>query len=83
MDEVTVFAATEFRPERYVTVFGEVLRPGELPFAESMTLRALHRRIGITSSWTQSDLLLIPLQYAPYPIFRHSCLEIEAFPAKG
>lgn len=38
-DAVTVFATTEFRPERYVTVYGAVQRPSEIPFADSMTLR--------------------------------------------
>ncbi|GIW50698.1 MAG: capsule polysaccharide transporter [Gemmatimonadales bacterium] len=38
-DEVTVFARTDFIPERYVAVHGAVKRPGLIPFADSMTLR--------------------------------------------
>ncbi len=38
-DEVTVFARTDFIPERYVAVFGAVKKQGILPFADSMTLR--------------------------------------------
>lgn len=38
-DEITVFSRTEFRPERVVTVHGAVQRPGEITFADSMTLR--------------------------------------------
>ena len=38
-DKVTVFATTDFRPARVVTVFGAVQNPGEIPFADSMTLR--------------------------------------------
>ncbi len=38
-DEVTVFTTTEFRPARYVTVFGAVQQPRRIPFADSMTLR--------------------------------------------
>jgi protein involved in polysaccharide export with SLBB domain len=38
-DEVTVFARTEFRPTRYVAVFGAVQMPGVFQFADSMTLR--------------------------------------------
>lgn len=38
-DEVTIFATTEFRPHRYVAVFGTVRNQGLLPFADSMTLR--------------------------------------------
>src|SRR5207249_10744950 len=38
-DRVTVFATTDFRPQRYVTVYGAVQRPGTVAFADSMTLR--------------------------------------------
>ena len=38
-DQVTVFATTEFRPARFITVFGAVQKPGPIPFADSMTLR--------------------------------------------
>jgi protein involved in polysaccharide export with SLBB domain len=38
-DEVTLFAATDFRPERYVTVSGAVKNPGRVTFADSLTLR--------------------------------------------
>lgn len=38
-DEVTVYSRTEFRPQRQITVFGEVQRPGVFPFRDSMTLR--------------------------------------------
>lgn len=38
-DEVTVFARSDFLPERYVAVFGAVNREGLIPFADSMTLR--------------------------------------------
>jgi polysaccharide export outer membrane protein len=38
-DEVTVFAATGFRPAREIAVFGAVQRPGSFAFRDSMTLR--------------------------------------------
>jgi protein involved in polysaccharide export with SLBB domain len=38
-DEVTIFSRTEFRPERYVDVYGAVQKPGAIVFADSMTLR--------------------------------------------
>jgi protein involved in polysaccharide export with SLBB domain len=38
-DQVTVYAQTDFRPLRYVMVYGEVRRPGSVAFADSMTLR--------------------------------------------
>ncbi|MSR05536.1 MAG: hypothetical protein EXR93_00480 [Gemmatimonadetes bacterium] len=38
-DRVTVFGTTAFRPLRYVTVLGDVLRPGTITFADSMKLR--------------------------------------------
>jgi protein involved in polysaccharide export with SLBB domain len=38
-DEVTVYADSDFLPERYVAVFGAVRKQGPVPFADSMTLR--------------------------------------------
>ncbi len=38
-DRVTVFAQTDFRPSRYVSVWGEVRRPGQVAFSDSITLR--------------------------------------------
>src|SRR6185503_6070576 len=38
-DQVTVYAQIDFRPLRYVTVYGEVRRPGSVAFADSMNLR--------------------------------------------
>jgi protein involved in polysaccharide export with SLBB domain len=38
-DRVTLYGTTAFRPQRYITVFGAVQRPGTLAFADSMTLR--------------------------------------------
>ncbi len=38
-DRIRVFAATDFRPRRYVTVHGAVRQPGQMAFADSMTLR--------------------------------------------
>jgi polysaccharide export outer membrane protein len=38
-DEVTVFSQSEFRPTRFVALYGEVQRPGLYPFIDSMTLR--------------------------------------------
>jgi protein involved in polysaccharide export with SLBB domain len=38
-DHITIYAQTEFRPSRYVTVYGEVRHPGPVAFADSMTLR--------------------------------------------
>ncbi len=37
-DEVTVFSTTSFRPQRQVSVFGSVQRPGLHAFRDSMTL---------------------------------------------
>ncbi len=39
LDRVTIFAATDFRPARYVTLLGAVREPGRVAFADSMTLR--------------------------------------------
>jgi protein involved in polysaccharide export with SLBB domain len=38
-DVVTVFPKTDFRPQRYVAVYGSVQKPGVIQFADSMTLR--------------------------------------------
>ena len=38
-DEVRIFASTEFRPERTVSVLGAVRSPGQVRFADSITLR--------------------------------------------
>ncbi|MBI4499827.1 MAG: SLBB domain-containing protein [Gemmatimonadetes bacterium] len=38
-DVVTIYAQTDFRPLRYVMVYGEVRRPGSVAFADSMKLR--------------------------------------------
>ena len=38
-DQVTVYRQNDFRPQRYVTVYGAVQRPGVVAFADSMTLR--------------------------------------------
>ena len=38
-DEISVFATTAFRPQRYVLVNGAVRHPGRVPFNEGMTLR--------------------------------------------
>ncbi len=39
LDEVTLFSKTDFRPDRTVSIFGEVHAPGEFEFADSLTLR--------------------------------------------
>ncbi len=38
-DEVTVYSRSGFRPERQITVYGNVLHPGAFAFTDSMTLR--------------------------------------------
>lgn len=38
-DEIRVFARSDFRPARYVSLTGAVRSPGRLPFLEGMTLR--------------------------------------------
>ena len=38
-DEVTVFAKPDFRPDRYVAVWGPVRHPGYIAYADSMTLK--------------------------------------------
>lgn len=38
-DEVTIFARSEFQPDRYVAVWGAVRRPGYIGYADSMTVR--------------------------------------------
>jgi len=38
-DVVTIYPKTEFRPDRYVSVYGAVRKPGIVSFADSMTLR--------------------------------------------
>lgn len=38
-DEVTVYGLTSFRPERPVSIFGNVQRPGVVLFRDSMTLK--------------------------------------------
>ena len=38
-DEITIYSTAEFRAVRRVSVYGQVQRPGVLPFRDSMTLR--------------------------------------------
>ncbi len=38
-DDIIVFARSEFRSDRYVTITGAVRKPGRLPYTEGMTLR--------------------------------------------
>ena len=38
-DEVRVFSQSEFRPSRFIALYGEVQSPGLYPFVDSMTLR--------------------------------------------
>ncbi len=38
-DQVTIYARTDFRPVRYVGVYGAVKTPGRVAFADSMTLK--------------------------------------------
>jgi len=38
-DRVKIYSRAEFVPERYVAVFGAVVKQGLVPFADSMTLR--------------------------------------------
>ncbi|MSR05442.1 MAG: hypothetical protein EXR93_00010 [Gemmatimonadetes bacterium] len=38
-DQVTIYARTDFRPLRYVGVYGAVKNPGRVAFADSMTLK--------------------------------------------
>ena len=38
-DDIIVFARSEFRSDRYVSITGAVRKPGRLPYAEGMTLR--------------------------------------------
>lgn len=45
-DEITVFSLTEFRAPRYVAVSGAVVRPGQYPYREGMTLRDLVLQAG-------------------------------------
>jgi polysaccharide export outer membrane protein len=40
-DDIRIFAATEFRPTRYVTVLGAVRRSGRYPYRDGMTMRDL------------------------------------------
>jgi polysaccharide export outer membrane protein len=40
-DEVVVYSVAEFRDRRFVTVYGEVQRPGVYEYQDSMTLRDL------------------------------------------
>jgi polysaccharide export outer membrane protein len=40
-DSITVFAATDFRPDRYVAISGAVRVAGKYPYREGMTLRDL------------------------------------------
>ena len=40
-DEITVYALTEFRPQRYVAIAGAVRKGGRFPYREGMTLRDL------------------------------------------
>ncbi len=39
LDNVTIYPRTDFRPERYVSVYGSVRKPGVVVFSDSMTLR--------------------------------------------
>lgn len=40
-DEITVFSLTDFRPQRYVSIYGAVRSGGRFPYREGMTLRDL------------------------------------------
>lgn len=40
-DEITVFSATDFRPDRFVAINGAVRKPGRVPYREGITLRDL------------------------------------------
>ncbi len=39
LDQVTIYPRTDFRPERYIGVFGAVRKPGYVAFSDSITLR--------------------------------------------
>lgn len=45
-DEITVFSLTEFRAPRFVAVAGAVVRPGQYPYREGMSLRDLVLQAG-------------------------------------
>ena len=40
-DEITIFSLTDFRPQRYVSIYGAVRGGGRFPYREGMTLRDL------------------------------------------
>jgi protein involved in polysaccharide export with SLBB domain len=40
-DEITVYSLTDFRPQRYVSIYGAVRKGGKFPYRAGMTLRDL------------------------------------------
>jgi protein involved in polysaccharide export with SLBB domain len=62
-DEIAVFATTDFRPERFITVNGAVKKPGPIPFFEGMTMRdAVILSGGITEGalLTEAEIARLP-----------------------
>jgi protein involved in polysaccharide export with SLBB domain len=45
-DELRVFATTEYRPSRYISVTGAVRNPGRIPYRDGMTLRQALMLVG-------------------------------------
>jgi protein involved in polysaccharide export with SLBB domain len=39
LDNITLFPKTEFRPDRFINVYGAVRKPGMVSYSDSMTLR--------------------------------------------
>ena len=62
-DEVRVFSATSFRPERYVAIGGAVRRGGRFAFRAGMTLRDLV----LLAGGTTEDALLTEAEVARLP----------------
>lgn len=62
-DSITVFSASDFRPDRYVAITGAVRDKGRYPYREGMTLRdLLHYAGGLEDGayLTQAEIARVP-----------------------
>jgi polysaccharide export outer membrane protein len=65
-DEIGIYARSDFRPSRTVTLSGAVRRPGTYPFIEAMTLRDLL----IAAGGLRDDAYLRDAEVARLPVSR-------------
>ena len=64
-DEITVYSLTEFRAPRFVAISGAVLRPGQYPWRDGMTMRDLVLQAGglaPSALLEQAEIARLPLE---------------------